>query len=61
MILIANLTPVYVKELYTGKTRKFKCQRDADNFYGKKHGYMKDVRTKLNGKNKYYEVWLVQK
>ena len=48
--------PVYVKDLATGQTRKFKSQYAADDFYNKKRGYFKDVRTKLGGRNRHYEI-----
>lgn len=47
---------ICIKDLYTGKTRVFKSQTEADDFYGKKRGYFKDVKTKLGGKNKKYEI-----
>lgn len=31
--------PIYVKDLSTGKTRKFNSQSEADRFYNKKSGY----------------------
>lgn len=48
--------PVYVKDLATGQTRKFKSQFQADEFYGKKRGYFKDVKTKLGGRNRHFEI-----
>lgn len=48
--------PVLVKDLQTGITRKFKSQFAADEFYLKKRGYFKDVKTKLGGRNKFYEI-----
>ena len=48
--------PVYVKDLATGQTRKFKSQFQADEFYGKKRGYFIDVKTKLGGRNRHYEI-----
>lgn len=48
--------PVIVKDLSTGQSRKFKSQFQADEFYGKKRGYFKDVKTKLGGRNKFYEI-----
>lgn len=53
--------PIFVKELSTGVTRKFPSQFAADEFYGHPRGYMKDVRTKLGGRNKKYEVTEVPK
>lgn len=52
---------VYVKDLSTGKTRKFKSQFAADDFYGLKRGYMKDLKTKLGGRNKKFEITEVPK
>ena len=48
--------PIFVKDLSTGKTRKFDSQTVADNFYNKKSGYFKDIKTKLGGKTRYFEV-----
>ncbi|WZP34227.1 hypothetical protein [Enterococcus phage vB_Efm3_KEN20] len=48
--------PIIVKDLATGQSRKFKSQFAADEFYGKKFGYFKDVRTKLGGRNRHYEI-----
>lgn len=48
--------PVYVKDLATGQTRKFKSQFQADEFYGKNRGYFKDVKTKLGGRNRHFEI-----
>lgn len=48
--------PVYVKDLATGQTRKFKSQFQADEFYGKNLGYFKDVKTKLGGRNRHFEI-----
>ena len=48
--------PVYVKDLSTGQTRKFKSQFQADEFYGKKRGYFKDIKTKLGGRNRHFEI-----
>lgn len=48
--------PVLVKELSTGITRKFRSQFAADEFYDKKRGYFKDVKTKLGGRNKQFEI-----
>ena len=31
--------PIFVKDLSTGKTRKFNSQSEADRFYNKKSGY----------------------
>lgn len=45
-----------VKDLRTQQTRAFKSQTEADKFYGKKSGYFKDVKTKLSGKNRHYEI-----
>lgn len=53
--------PIYVKDLATGQTRKFKSQFAADEFYGLKKGYMKDVKVKLGGRNRHYEVTEVPK
>lgn len=53
--------PIIVKDLSTGQSRKFKSQFAADEFYGLKKGYMKDVRTKLGGRNKKFEVMEVPK
>lgn len=53
--------PVYVKDLSTGQTRKFKSQFSADEFYGKKRGYFKDVKTKLGGRNRSFEITEVPK
>ncbi|WWT35011.1 hypothetical protein [Enterococcus phage BUCT630] len=52
---------VYVKDLATGKTRKFKSQFAADDFFGLKRGYMKDLKTKLGGRNKKFEIMEVPK
>lgn len=48
--------PVIVKDLATGQSRKFKSQFQADEFYGKKRGYFKDIKTKLGGRNRHYEI-----
>lgn len=48
--------PVIIKDLATGQSRKFKSQFAADEFYGKKRGYFKDVKTKLGGRNRHYEI-----
>jgi hypothetical protein len=48
--------PVLVKEMATGITRKFKSQFAADEFYEKKRGYFKDIKTKLGGRNKHFEI-----
>ena len=48
--------PIVVKDLATGQSRKFPSQFAADKFYGKKFGYFKDVRTKLGGRNRHYEI-----
>ena len=48
--------PVYVKDLETGQTRKFKSQFAADDFYNKKRGYFKDIKTKLGGRNRHFEI-----
>ena len=48
--------PVLVKDLSTGQTRKFKSQFAADEFYGKKRGYFKYVKTKLGGRNRSFEI-----
>lgn len=48
--------PVYVKDLATGQTRKFKSQFAADDFYNKKRGYFKDIKTKLGGRNRHFEI-----
>ena len=48
--------PVIVKDLSTGQSRKFKSQFQADEFYGKKRGYFKDIKTKLGGRNRHYEI-----
>lgn len=48
--------PIFVKDLSTGKTRKFDSQTAADKFYNKKSGYFKDIKTKLGGKTRYFEV-----
>lgn len=48
--------PIYVKDLSTNRTRKFDSQSQADKFYNKKIGYFKDIKTKLGGKTKYFEV-----
>lgn len=53
--------PVYVKDLATGKTRKFRSQFAADEFFGLKKGYMKDLKTKLGGRNKKFEIMEVPK
>lgn len=53
--------PVLVKELSTGITRKFPSQFAADTFYNKKRGYMKDLKTKLGGRNKHFEITEVPK
>lgn len=53
--------PIIVKDLQTGVARQFKSQNAADNFYGKKLGYFKDVRTKLGGRNRLYEIIEVPK
>ena len=45
-----------VKDLHTQQTRAFKSQTEADKFYNKKAGYFKDVRTKLGGRNRHYEI-----
>ena len=47
---------IIVKDLATGQSRKFPSQFAADKFYGKKLGYFKDVRTKLGGRNRHYEI-----
>lgn len=47
---------VYVKDLSTGQTRKFKSQFAADDFYNKKRGYFKDIKTKLGGRNRHFEI-----
>ena len=48
--------PVIVKDLQTGQSRKFKSQYAADDFYNKKRGYFKDIKTKLGGRNRHYEI-----
>lgn len=48
--------PIIVKDLQTGNARQFKSQYAADDFYNKKRGYFKDVRTKLGGRNRLYEI-----
>lgn len=48
--------PIMVKDLRTQQTRVFKSQSEADRFYNKKSGYFKDVKTKLGGKNRHYEI-----
>lgn len=48
--------PVYVKDLSTGQSRKFPSQFAADKFYGKKLGYFKDIKTKLGGRNRHFEI-----
>ena len=48
--------PIIVKDLQTGVARQFKSQYAADDFYNKKRGYFKDVRTKLGGRNRLYEI-----
>ncbi len=53
--------PVIIKDLATGQSRKFKSQFQADEFYGKKRGYFKDVKTKLGGRNRHYEIMDVPK
>ena len=53
--------PIIVKDLQTGVARQFKSQNAADNFYGKKLGYFKDVKTKLGGRNRLYEIIEVPK
>lgn len=53
--------PVIVKDLATGQSRKFKSQFAADEFYGKKRGYFKDVKTKLGGRNRHYEIMNIPK
>ena len=53
--------PIVVKDLATGQSRKFPSQFAADKFYGKNFGYFKDVRTKLGGRNKKFEVIEVPK
>lgn len=53
--------PIIVKDLQTGHARQFKSQNAADNFYGKKLGYFKDVKTKLGGRNRLYEIIEVPK
>lgn len=53
--------PVIVKDLATGQSRKFKSQFQADEFYGKKRGYFKDIKTKLGGRNRHYEIMEVPK
>ena len=52
---------IYVKDLATGQTRKFKSQFAADEFYGKTRGYFKDIKVKLGGRNRHYEVMEVPK
>ena len=52
---------IYVKDLSTGQTRKFKSQFAADEFYGKNRGYFKDVKTKLGGRNRHFEITEVPK
>lgn len=53
--------PVIVKDLATGQSRKFNSQFAADDFYGKKRGYFKDVKTKLGGRNRHYEIMNIPK
>lgn len=53
--------PVIVKDLATGQSRKFKSQFQADEFYGKKRGYFKDIKVKLGGRNRHYEIMEVPK
>lgn len=53
--------PVIVKDLTTGQSRKFRSQFQADEFYGKKRGYFKDIKTKLGGRNRHYEIMEVPK
>ena len=53
--------PIIVKDLQTGVARQFNSQNAADNFYGKKLGYFKDVKTKLGGRNRLYEIIEVPK
>lgn len=48
--------PVIVKDLQTGQSRKFKSQYAADDFYNKNRGYFKDIKTKLGGRNRHYEI-----
>lgn len=52
---------VIVKDLATGQSRKFKSQFQADEFYGLKKGYMKDLKTKLGGRNRKFEIMEVPK
>ncbi|WZP35171.1 terminase small subunit [Enterococcus phage vB_Efs19_KEN07] len=56
VIIIPAPKPIMVKDLHTQQTRAFKSQTEADKFYGKKSGYFKDVRTKLGGRNRHYEI-----
>lgn len=53
--------PIIVKDLATGQSRKFKSQFAADEFYGKNRGYFKDVKTKLGGRNRHFEITEVPK
>jgi hypothetical protein len=53
--------PVIVKDLATGQSRKFRSQFQADEFYGKKRGYFKDIKTKLGGRNRHYEIMEIPK
>lgn len=53
--------PVIVKDLATGQSRKFRSQFQADEFYGKKRGYFKDIKTKLGGRNRHYEIMEISK
>lgn len=53
--------PIIVKDLQTGVSRQFKSQNAADNFYGKNLGYFKDVKVKLGGRNRLYEIIEVPK
>lgn len=53
--------PVIIKDLATGQSRKFKSQFAADLFYNRPKGYFKDVKTKLGGRNRHYEIMEVPK